>query len=104
MVDIARAIQEANTVHKATPDEAETLAAILARAFYDDPAMRWVIVDDQRRGTLLERSFRLYLRKLWFKQDECYTTGGSVGAIVWERPGQWKVGIIDQLRLLPAMA
>jgi hypothetical protein len=25
------------------------LAAILARAFYDDPAMKWVLVDDARR-------------------------------------------------------
>ena len=44
------------------------------------------------------------LRKLWFKQDECYTTGGVVGAAIWERPGQWKVGMLEQLRLLPAMA
>jgi GNAT superfamily N-acetyltransferase len=104
MIDIARAVHESNSVRKATADEAETLAAILGRAFYDDPAMRWAITDDRRRGELLEQSFGLYLRKLWLKQDECYTTGGSVGAIVWERPGQWKVGIIDQLRLLPSMA
>ena len=104
MIDIARATHEANTVRKATPDEAEMLAAILGRAFSDDPVMRWVIIDDQRRRKLLERSFGLYLRKLWFKQDECYTTGSSAGAIVWERPGEWKTGIIDQLRLLPSMA
>jgi len=104
MIDIARAVHEAGTVRKATADEAEALAAILGRAFYDDPVMRWVITDDRRRGELLEQSFGLYLRKLWLKQDECYTTGGSVGAIVWERPGQWKVGTVDQLRLLPSMA
>ena len=28
----------------------------------------------------------------------------SAGAILWERPGQWKVGFVDQLRLLPSMA
>jgi hypothetical protein len=104
VIDIARAAREADTVRKATPDEAETLAGILARAFYDDPVMRWIIVDDQRRDGLLERSFGLYLRRVGFRQDECYTTGSSVGAIVWERPGQWKVGIVDQLRLLPSMA
>jgi GNAT superfamily N-acetyltransferase len=104
MIDIARAVDEANSVRKATPDEAETLAATLARAFYDDPAMRWAIADDERRDEILERSFGLYLRKLWFRQDECYTTGNSAGAIVWELPGQWKAGILDQLRLLPSMA
>jgi ribosomal protein S18 acetylase RimI-like enzyme len=104
MIDIARAAHEAGTVRKARPEDLDRLAAILARAFYDDPAMRWVISDDGRRHRLLERSFSLYLRKLWFRQDECYTTAGVVGAIVWELPGQWKVGVRDQLRLLPAMA
>jgi GNAT superfamily N-acetyltransferase len=80
------------------------MAAVLARAFYDDPPIKWVIRDDGRRRDLLERSFALYLGKLWFKQDECYTTASVVGAIVWELPGQWKAGILDQLRLLPAMA
>jgi hypothetical protein len=25
--------------------------------------------------------------RLWFAQDECYTTENVVGAIVWELPG-----------------
>lgn len=104
MVDIAQAVQEAATVRKARLEESGKLAAILARAFYDDPAMNWVLVDDARRLGVLERSFDLYLRKLWFKQDECYTTGSLAGAIVWELPGQWKLSIVDQLRMLPAMA
>src|SRR5262249_60687664 len=77
---------------------------ILAHAFDDDPAMRWVLDDDTRRRGLLERTFSLYLRRLWFEQDECYTTAGLTGAIVWELPGLWKVGVFDQLRLLPSMA
>jgi GNAT superfamily N-acetyltransferase len=104
MVDIARAAREAASVRKARPDEAGRLAAILGRAFYDDPAMRWVMKDDRRRGRRLERSFALYLRKLWLKQDECYTTESVVGAIVWELPGQWKVGLVDMARLAPAVA
>jgi GNAT superfamily N-acetyltransferase len=102
--DIARAMHETNTVRKARRPEANTLAAILARAFYDDPVMRWGIADDNRRGKLLERSFGLYLRQLWFKQDECYTTGSMAGAIIWQPPGHWKASLMDQLRLLPSMA
>jgi GNAT superfamily N-acetyltransferase len=104
MTDIARAAHEAGTVRKAKPDELGRLAAVLASAFEDDPPIRWVLKDDARRRSMLERSFRLYLRRLWFKQGECYTTASGVGAIVWELPGQWKVGILDQLRLLPFMA
>lgn len=104
MVDIAQAVQEAGSVRKARPEEAGKLAAILARAFYDDPAMRWALVDDGRRAALLERSFELYLRRLYFAQDECYTTASLAGAIIWELPGEWKLGVLDQLRLLPSMA
>jgi GNAT superfamily N-acetyltransferase len=66
--------------------------------------MRWALNDDGRRRERLERSFDLYLRKLWFRQDECYTTANVVGAIVWELPGRWKTGILQQLRMLPSMA
>jgi GNAT superfamily N-acetyltransferase len=104
VTDIARAVQEAATVRKATADELGRLAAVLSRAFYDDPQMVWVLPDAERRRELLERGFALYLRKLWFAQDECYTTDHVAGAVVWELPGEWKVGVLDQLRLLPPMA
>ena len=53
MIDITRAAHEAETVRKARPDELGRLAAVLARAFYDDPPIRWVITDDGRRRKLL---------------------------------------------------
>ena len=80
------------------------VAAALARAFYDDPPTAWVVNDDARRERLLERSFKLYLRKLWLGQDECYTTQAIAEAAVWERPGEWKVPVLAQLLLLPSMA
>jgi GNAT superfamily N-acetyltransferase len=104
VIDIATATEEAETVRKARRDEGGRLAAVLARAFYDDPQMRWVLTDDARRLELLERGFALYLDKLWLEQDECYTTENIAGAVVWELPGRWKVGVRDQLRLLPPMA
>jgi GNAT superfamily N-acetyltransferase len=103
-MDIARATQESGTVRKARPDEVGKLAAVLAHAFYDDPQMQWVLTDENRRRELLERGFGLYIRKLWLEQDETYTTASVAGVCVWEKPGQWKVGILDQLRLLPSMA
>ena len=103
MIDLAQAAHEAATVRKATPHELDSLAAVLARAFHDDPVARWMVTDDGRRLRFLQRNFRLFLRRLWFEQDECYTTENVAGAIVWERPGQWKTGMLDQLRLLPSM-
>jgi ribosomal protein S18 acetylase RimI-like enzyme len=103
MIDLAQAVHEAATVRKATPRELDSLAAVLARAFHDDPVARWIVKHDGRRLRFLQRNFRLFLRRLWFAQDECYTTENVAGAIVWELPGRWKAGVPGQLRLLPAM-
>jgi len=99
MVDIAAAVQEAGTVRRATADELPQLARVLAAAFDEDPPTRWVFGDRP-----LDPGFLLFLRRIWFPQDECYTTANVAGACVWERPGEWKLGIGTQLRLAPAMA
>jgi ribosomal protein S18 acetylase RimI-like enzyme len=103
MVDIATGVQEAGTVRKAARNESARLAATLARAFDGDPQMQWVLPDKARRMPIAERGFDLYLRKLWFAQDECYTTDGIAGAAIWNSPGGWHVPILRQLALLPAM-
>jgi ribosomal protein S18 acetylase RimI-like enzyme len=103
MVDIAAGVQEAGTVRRAARDESQRVAATLARAFDSDPQMQWVLPDDSRRVPIAERGFDLYMRKLWFAQDECYTTDGVAGAAIWNLPGEWHVTILRQLRLLPAM-
>jgi len=102
-VDVAAAAHEAGTVRKAAIKELSPLAAVLARGFYDDPAVSWIVPDDSVRMQIAERGFELWLRKLWFSQDECYTTDGIAGAAIWERPDEWQVSVMKQLRLLPAM-
>jgi len=37
------------------------------------------------------------------EQAPCRAVAGSAGVIVWELPGRWKAGVLDQLRLLPSM-
>ena len=86
MSDVVRARHEVGTVRKAVPRELEPLAAVLARAFYDDPVFTWSVKDRADRLSLFTRSFGLYLRTLWLKQDECYTTENVAGAAVWELP------------------
>jgi len=103
MVDLAAASEQAATVHPAGRDEAGPIAEALARAFFDDPVFSWVLRDDPRRMRPLRSGFELFLRRVWLDEHETYTTAAAVGAAVWEPPGAWKVGVGEQLRLLPAM-
>ncbi len=102
-VDIGAAVAEAGSVRKASEAELPDVARVLAEAFYDDPQFSWIVPDDTKRLGILERAFLLFLRRIWFAQDECYTTDGVVGAAVWERPGEWKLGVMPQLRMAPSM-
>lgn len=104
MVDIASAVEEAQSVRKARPQEAPRVATALAHAFASDPAMSWVFPDDATRRATIERMFALLLDRLWLEQDECYTTTAGAGACVWELPGRWKVGVLEQLQTLPRLA
>jgi GNAT superfamily N-acetyltransferase len=103
-IDVVAAAREAATVRKASAKELPRLAAALGAAFETDPAASWVIPDDERRRQLLERAFLVSLKRTWFPQDECWTTDRIVGAAVWELPGQWKLGVLGQARLLPELA
>ena len=103
MVDIAAAHEQATGVRKATADQIPQLAAVLGRAFTDDPQFRWLLPDDETRTELCTGGFDLFLRRLYFHQDETYTTPGIAGAAVWELPGQWKVSVYKQITMAPAM-
>jgi GNAT superfamily N-acetyltransferase len=76
---------------------------VLARAFHEDPAFAWVLRHDPGRMRVLERGFELFLRRIWMEQEETYTTADVVAVAVWERPEEWKLGAVQQLRLAPAM-
>jgi GNAT superfamily N-acetyltransferase len=103
MVDIVAASEEAATVRKALAADTDAMAGVLARAFFDDPAFSWVLHGDARRMKILSRGFELFLRRVWMAEEQTYTTAGVAGVAVWEPPGQWKNGLVQQLRLLPAM-
>jgi len=96
--------RELHSVRKVRADELRQVAAVLAKAFYDDPPTRWTIPNDERRETMLCRGFHFYLNKLWFPQGECLTTDGVAGAAAWIPPGGWKVSPFRQLLLLPGIA
>jgi GNAT superfamily N-acetyltransferase len=103
MASIQEASAEASTVGRAADRDVPAMAGVLARAFHDDPAFTWVLRADPVRMRVLERGFELFLRRIYMEQEETYTTAGAVAVAVWERPGEWKVGVRQQLLMAPAM-
>ncbi len=88
-------------IRKAGAEEVEGISRALASAFQDDPVMSWLIRDTARRPQILEGNFRLLLSRIWLRHEETYTTAATAGASIWDPPGTWRVGIAEQLALLP---
>jgi GNAT superfamily N-acetyltransferase len=86
--------------------DVKQLAAVLARAFYDDPVMAWVLVDDTRRANGLPRLFAAIVRHHFLAGGgaEVAGTDGRIGAAaLWDAPGRWKQTPSEELRMLPAL-
>ena len=43
------------------------------------------------------------LSRVHLERDWCYTTDDVVGGALWVPPGNWRLGIVQQLTLLPGM-
>ena len=94
---------DGSDIRKLAAGDVPRIAKALARAFEDDPVMSWIFRDDSERLASLERSFALYLRRIWLPQEECYATDRLSGAALWLPPGRWHLGVLAQLRLVPSM-
>jgi ribosomal protein S18 acetylase RimI-like enzyme len=80
-------------------DDAEQLAAMLARAFHDDPVTSWVYAREQRRAHWSERFFGWQVQRL-HDQELSWTTEDRAGAALWALPGRWREDVRDTLTLL----
>jgi len=81
------------TVRPATAADVKPLAAVMARAFYDDPPFIWMLPDPKTR---LKRSRRFFAA---LARGEALARGGVdiafagtevVGAAIWRPPGHWE--------------
>jgi ribosomal protein S18 acetylase RimI-like enzyme len=84
--------------------DVNVLAGVLARAFSDDPVMRWVFPHDSTRVAWNRRFFRFRLRSL-LRQEEVWTTDDTAGAALWAAPERWRLSGRETLglaRFVPA--
>jgi ribosomal protein S18 acetylase RimI-like enzyme len=98
-----RPLPDGSDIRKVTTTDVPRVAEAVAQAFYDDPLLSWIFHDDARRMRRLTEGFGLYLRRIWLPHDDCYTTDRLAGGSFWLPPGTWHLGVVAQLRLLPAM-
>lgn len=99
-----RPLPDGSDIRKVTEADVPRVAEALAGAFYDDPLIgHWVVRDESRRMRRLERGFELYVRRIWLRHDECYTTDRLIGGAMWMPPGTWHMNVLQQLWLLPPM-
>ena len=103
--DITVTGPKTHVARKVTPADVPSLASALARAFYDDPVVgHWCMPDVSRRMRRLERTFELFLHRIYLTHDECYTLDGLAGGAFWLPPNTWDVKGVDELRLVARLA
>ncbi len=89
-------------LRKGAAADAPAVAAMLARAFGDDPFVTWLVRRDHRRAEATARFFSTTYRTLALRWDEIWLAGDTDGAALWCPPGKWHLGVWDQLPNLPA--
>jgi ribosomal protein S18 acetylase RimI-like enzyme len=80
-------ITPAVRVRRATPADEAAIGRILAAAFHDDPAGRWLVPDDARRRRLYPEMFRWYARA-YLAHDETHVDASGTGAALWLPEGR----------------
>jgi predicted GNAT family N-acyltransferase len=85
-------------------DDVGELSRTLARAFYDDPVMIWLLPDEKARTAQLRRLFTTMTRHHHLARGgvEVACDGSGVGAAaLWDPPNQWKETRRGQLAMTP---
>jgi GNAT superfamily N-acetyltransferase len=90
-----------HTIRDAPAHEDATLSDVLARSFWDDPVMSWMVPNERARYTRLRRFFRA---ELWTarRRGTVLTTADQAGAALWLPPDRWKTELRDYLRQTPS--
>jgi ribosomal protein S18 acetylase RimI-like enzyme len=89
-------------VRPARGEEVPQLAAMLARAFHDDPVTEWFIRGERTRPKYAERFFAWQLHRL-LGQEQVHTADDRSAAALWALPGRWRESTWQALRLFVAL-
>lgn len=90
------------TIRPATTDDDRAVAATLARSFFDDPVLGWLVPDVGTRERRMTAFFRAELGHA-HANGLVLTTDDHAGAALWLAPKRWKVDTWTMLRQTPAI-
>jgi GNAT superfamily N-acetyltransferase len=86
--------------------DVRAMSRVLAKAFYDDPVMSWMLPDDGTRLKALTRAFAGLARHHFLSRagSEVGRRDGAIGAAtLWDPPGQRKGSRLEELMMTPLM-
>ena len=87
--------------------DVRALSKVLARAFYDDPVMMFMLPDEKARTTGLPPMFATLTRHHFISRggSEVASRDGTIGAAsLWDPPGRRKSSRWEGLSMMPTMA
>jgi GNAT superfamily N-acetyltransferase len=90
-------------VRRAESADRAPLSAVLARAFDDDPVMRWTFPGRRARDRYGDAFFRWSLWR-FAEQHVTWTTPDLAGAAIWGLPDRWRVTLGQLARLVLSTA
>ncbi|MGN6254480.1 MAG: GNAT family N-acetyltransferase [Solirubrobacterales bacterium] len=76
-------------LRRATADDAPTLKAVLADAFFDDPVIGWLMPDADTRRARLRRFFAIELTYLGLPHGQVWVTDDLAGVAIAFPTGVW---------------
>ena len=90
-------------VRAANQADTGPLAASLARAFFDDPVMSFLMPTEASRRRRVAEYFEAALTNQHLPHGGCYTDTDRAGGALWDPPNHWKLRFGQVLRGAPKM-
>ncbi len=92
-------------VVKVSPDLVPGAASAIAAGFFDNEIWVWMLPSDRRRRRLLDRHYKLMIRRVFCPRESAWTTPDCMGTALWMPPSRPRLTrgerFFETLSLLP---
>ena len=95
--------RSATQVRLLKPQDVAPVAAVLVRAFDDDPIFQAILPEVEHRRRALRALFEAWIDELHLPHATSFTTEDRAGAALWSPPGRWSIGLVGLARLAPRL-